>query len=188
LKILTCRKWVLEVFTHPRFALRENQGVTTSGWLLPLAFLISVAREAFTHLLEVLTPGGGYTLQCPPKNTSFLQTGIEEVTQAMNTKANLPDPQHVLDLRIHLAQNQVITWQQLSSIADYDLTCYMITQPGFPEQDLSEEDGLHWNCRDLAKWMKEHPQLFDLYVQGKAIKNPSGRTCEINQGYRPGRI
>ena len=61
-------------------------------------------------------------------------------------------------------------------------------QPGFPEQDLTEEDDLHWKCRDLAKWMRDHPKLKDLYVQGKMIKNPSGRTCEINQGYRPGRI
>ena len=42
----------------------------------------------------------------------------------------------------------------------------------------------HWKCRNLAKWMRDHPKLKDLYVQGKMIKNPSGRTFEINRGYR----
>jgi hypothetical protein len=100
----------------------------------------------------------------------------------------LPNPLAVRKLRIYLANHDNIDWNMLAQVADYDLTCYMISQSGFPEQDLTEEDGEHWKCRDLAKWMREHPKLFDLYVQGKAIKNPSGRTCEINQGYRPGRI
>ena len=80
-----------------------------------------------------------------------------------------------------------MTWKELADLAGFRLTQYMINQPGFPEQDLTEEDDLHWKCRDLAKWMRDHPKLNDLYIQGKAIKNPSGRTCEINQGYRPGR-
>ena len=98
------------------------------------------------------------------------------------------DPLIVRELRIFLANNEIITWKLLADMAGYNLIKYMITQPGFPEQNLTEEDGLHWKCRDLARWMREHPKLIDLYVQGKSIKNPSGRTCEINQGYRPGRI
>ena len=98
------------------------------------------------------------------------------------------DPLIVRKLRIFLANNEIITWKLLADLAGFDLIKYMITQPGFPEQNLTEGDGFHWKCRDLAMWMKEHPKLFDLYVQGKATMNPSGRTCEINQGYRPGRI
>ena len=92
----------------------------------------------------------------------------------MNTKANLLEPQHVLDLRTHLAWNQVITRQQLFSIAGYDLECYMSNQPGFPKADLSEEDGLHWRSRDLRDWMKKHPVLAEMYAEGKRIRNPSG--------------
>ncbi len=102
----------------------------------------------------------------------------------MTSTQSLPHPLAVRDLRIHLAQNQVITRQQLFSIADYDLTCYLINQPGFPEQDLTEEDGLHWKCRDLAKWMREHSELSELYVEGKRRRNPSGRTCEDNEKAR----
>lgn len=98
------------------------------------------------------------------------------------------DPLTVRDLRIFLARNYIIDWNMFAHLAGLALTRFMITQPGFPEQDLTEEDGPHWKCRDLAKWMAAHPKLFDLYVQGKAIMNPSGRTSEINQGYRPGRI
>ena len=91
-------------------------------------------------------------------------------------------------MRIHLSKHEIITWKQLADLAGFNLTRYMTNQPGFPQRDLTEEDGFHWKCRDLAKWMTAHPKLFDLYVQGKVIVNPSGRTCEINQGYRPGRI
>jgi len=93
------------------------------------------------------------------------------------------DPLIVRELRIYLAQNELITWTLLADFSGYDLIKYLITQPRFPEPE-----GLHWRCRDPAKWMREHPKLIDLYVQGKAIKNSSGRTCEINQGYQPGRI
>jgi hypothetical protein len=105
----------------------------------------------------------------------------------MNINTDLPNPQHVLALRIHLAWNDTITPGELTEVAGKDLVDYMVRE-GIPESDLDEELGDFWNCRDLAKWMRDHPKLNDLYVQGKMIKNPSGRTCEINQGYRPGRI
>ena len=98
------------------------------------------------------------------------------------------NPLAVRKLRIFLPNNDTIDETMLTKLAGNDLMQYMIAQPGFPEQDLTEEDGLHWNCRKLATWMSDHPKLFDLYVQGKALTNPSGRTCEINQGYKPGRI
>lgn len=85
------------------------------------------------------------------------------------------DPLIVRKLRIFLANNEIITWKLLADLAGYDLIKYMITQPEFPEQDLTEEDGFHWKCRDLALWMRQHPMLIDLYDQGKRIHNPSGR-------------
>lgn len=85
-----------------------------------------------------------------------------------------PDALSVRTLRIHLPHHQTITWQQLSEIAGYDLCRYMVSQPDFPEQDLTEEDGLHWKCRTLAKWMKEHPVLAEMYAEGKRNRNPSG--------------
>ncbi len=100
---------------------------------------------------------------------------------------NNPHPLAVLRLRINLANHDTITPGELTEVAGRDLAAYMARE-GIPESGLDEELGVYWNCRDLAKWMREHPKLFDLYVQGKAIMNPSGRTCEINQGYRPGRI
>ena len=106
----------------------------------------------------------------------------------MSTNQHSINPLTVLKLRIHLFKYEIITWKELADLAGLRLTQYMISQPGFPEQDLSEKDGEHWKCRNLAKWMRDHPKLKDLYVQGKMIKNPSGRTFEINRGYRPGRI
>jgi hypothetical protein len=100
---------------------------------------------------------------------------------------NNPHPIAVRRLRIHLANNYTITPDELTEVAGRDLATYMV-QEGIPKSDLDEELGDYWICRDLAKWMRDHPKLNDLYVQGKAIKNPSGRTCETNQGYRPGRI
>jgi hypothetical protein len=100
---------------------------------------------------------------------------------------NNPHPIAVRRLRIHLANIYTITPDELTEVAGKDLATYMV-QEGIPKSDLDEELGDYWKCRDLAKWMAVHPKLFDLYVQGKAIKNPSGRTCEINQGSRPGRI
>jgi hypothetical protein len=96
----------------------------------------------------------------------------------MNNNPDLPNPSRVLKLRIHLAWNQAITWQQLFSIADYDLTCYLINQPGFPERDLSEEHGLYWNCRKLRDWMQAHKVLQSAYTEGKKLVNPSGRAYE----------
>jgi hypothetical protein len=98
-----------------------------------------------------------------------------------------PHPSDVLALRIHLAQLGTITPEELFKVAGWTLAAYMVRE-GMPDADLTEELGLHWNHRDLALWMRQHPMLIDLYIQGKVIKNPSGRTCEINQGYRPGRI
>ena len=100
---------------------------------------------------------------------------------------NNPHPLAVRRLRIHLANNNTITPGELTEVAGRDLAAYIIRE-GIPESGLDEELGEYWKCRDLAKWMREHPKLNDLYVQGKVIKNPSGRTCETNQGYRPGQI
>lgn len=89
-----------------------------------------------------------------------------------------PNPLTVRKLRIFLANHDIIDWNILAQLAGNDLIRYMLTQPGFPEQDLTEEDGEHWKCRELAKWMREHPKLNDLYVQGKRLTNPSGKTHE----------
>ena len=84
------------------------------------------------------------------------------------------NPLAVRKLRIFLANNDTIDGNMLTQLAGNDLTGYMMAQPGFPEQDLTEEDGLHWHCRDLAKWMKKHPVLAEMYAEGKRIRNPSG--------------
>ena len=105
----------------------------------------------------------------------------------MTTTQSVPYPLAVRRLYIHLAKNDIITPDELTEVAGRQLVAYMILE-GIPESGLDEELGDYWNCRDLAKWMTTHPMLFDLYVQGKAIVNQSGRTCEINQGYQPGRI
>jgi len=92
------------------------------------------------------------------------------------------NPEDVLNLRIRVSKLGIIKIDELVSVGGCDLIAYMFLE-GIPkarfDQDLSE----YWNCRDLARWMAAHPKLFDLYVQGKAMVNPSGRTCEINQGY-----
>jgi hypothetical protein len=91
----------------------------------------------------------------------------------MNTKVDLPNPQHVLDLRIHLARNWTITPEELLKVAGGALVTYM-TDEGMPDPELTEEDGLHWRNRDLRDWMKKHPVLAELYAEGKRIRNPSG--------------
>jgi hypothetical protein len=84
------------------------------------------------------------------------------------------DPLNVRKLRIHLAQLGTITPKELAEVAGQTLVAYM-TDEGMPDTDLTEELGLHWNHRDLALWMRQHPMLTDLYDQGKRIHNPSGR-------------
>jgi hypothetical protein len=94
------------------------------------------------------------------------------------------DPLIVRKLRIYLANNEVIDSIMLDHLAGNNLVNYMVTQLGFPEQDLTEEDGLHWKCRDLATWMRQHPKLVKLYEDGKRQCNPSGRTAEDNERNR----
>ena len=91
----------------------------------------------------------------------------------MNTKVDLPNPQHVLDLRIHLARNWTITPEELLKVAGGALVDYM-THEGMPDPELTEEDGLHWRSRDLRDWMKKHPVLTEMYAEGKRNRNPSG--------------
>jgi len=91
----------------------------------------------------------------------------------MNINPNLPDPQHVLDLRIHLAQLGTITPKELVKVAGQTLVDYM-TYEGMPDADLTEELGRHWRNRDLRDWMKKHPVLAEMYAEGKRIRNPSG--------------
>ena len=85
-----------------------------------------------------------------------------------------PNPLAVRKLRIHLAPFGTITPEELVEIAGQTLVAYM-TREGMPDTDLTEELGLHWNHRDLALWMRQHPVLKDLYDEGKRIHNPSGR-------------
>jgi hypothetical protein len=91
----------------------------------------------------------------------------------MNISPYLPYPTHVLKLRNHLAQLGTITPKKLVAVAGQTLVAYMI-QEGMPDTDLTEELGLHWNRRDLARWMAAHPVLAELYAEGKRIRNPSG--------------
>jgi hypothetical protein len=101
----------------------------------------------------------------------------------MNINPDLPYPTHVLDLRIHLAQLGTITPKELVEVAGQTLVAYM-TQEGMPDTDLTEELGLHWNHRDLALWMRQHPMLVKLYEDGKRQCNPSGRIAEDNERLR----
>ena len=96
---------------------------------------------------------------------------------------NNPHPIAVRRLRIHLANNYTITPDELTEVAGRDLATYMVQQ-GIPKSDLDEELGDYWICRDLAKWMREHPVLKELYVEGKRQHNPSGRTAEDNERNR----
>jgi len=93
------------------------------------------------------------------------------------------DPLLVRKLRIHLANNHIITREELGEIAGRNLVVFMIHE-GMPESSLDEELGDYWNCRDLARWMREHSVLAELYVEGKRLKNPSGRTSEDNERAR----
>jgi hypothetical protein len=101
----------------------------------------------------------------------------------MNINPDLPCPTHVLDLRIHLAQLGTITPKELVEVAGQTLVAYMI-QEGMPDTDLTEELGLHWNHRDLATWMRQHPVMKDIYTDGKRLTNPSGRAAEDNERNR----
>jgi len=89
-----------------------------------------------------------------------------------------PDPLAVRRLRIFLAHNEIINRKSLLEIASHDLARFMGTQSGFPDQDLSEEHGLHWNCRKLRDWMQSHNVLQSAYNEGKRLVNPSGRAYE----------
>ena len=84
-----------------------------------------------------------------------------------------PNPLAVRKLRIHLAQLGTITPKELVEVAGQNLVDYM-THEGMPDTDLTEELGLHWNHRDLALWMRQHPELADMYEEGKRVHNPSG--------------
>ena len=84
-----------------------------------------------------------------------------------------PHPLNVRKLRIRLSQPGMITPEELLKVAGSTLTDYM-THEGMPDAELTEKDGLHWRCRDLGKWMRQHPALAEMYADGKRIRNPSG--------------
>ncbi len=89
-----------------------------------------------------------------------------------------PDPIAVRRLRIFLGKNEIVDKKSVLNIAGVDLYSFMVAQPGFPPEDLSEEHGLHWNYRILRDWMQAHKELQAAYNKGKRLINPSGRAYE----------
>jgi len=49
---------------------------------------------------------------------------------------------------------------------------------GMPDPKSDEDLGDYWQRRDLGKWMREHPKLVEMYVEGKRLTNTSGKTHE----------
>jgi hypothetical protein len=88
-----------------------------------------------------------------------------------------------MNLRFHLANPGTITPKELLKVAGSTLAVYLVHE-GAPDPEMNEELGDYWKCQDLGKWMREHPKLAEMYVEGKRMVNPSGRTCEDNERAR----
>ena len=76
----------------------------------------------------------------------------------MSTNQHSINPLTVLKLRIHLFKYEIITWKELADLAGLRLTQYMISQPGFPEQDLSEKDGEALEMSELGQVDERSPK------------------------------